>query len=62
MKRFFVVAVCLSVLIGMTPASTAATESKPSLKLQCPGYRIVFNYQKCFEPLLVIEAQRALGH
>ena len=61
MKRFLIVALSLSVLLGITPFSNAATGSKPSLKLQCPGYREFhpdpdwLDYYLLFKPMALVK-------
>lgn len=61
MKRFLIVALSLSVLLGITPFSNAATGSKPSLKLQCPGYREFYpdpdwlDYYLLFKPTALVK-------
>lgn len=61
MKRLLILAVCMSVLLSITPFSTAATGSKPSLKLQCPGYREFYpdpdwlDYYLLFKPMALVK-------
>lgn len=61
MKRRIAIIICLSVLFGITPLSNAATGSKPSLKLQCPGYREFYpdpdwlDYYLLFKPMALVK-------